>query len=84
MANNRMFLKCKKCNETHILMKYYPSQCWYLFVPYTIKKFNYENMETDLNEWVEKHFVECYDKDYDTGGNPFELEYEEKAGKKDG
>jgi len=30
MANNRMFIKCLKCNELKMLAKYYPSSGWHM------------------------------------------------------
>ena len=61
MANNRMWLVCKKCKEKVLLMKYYPSTSWYIF------------HEELTNDFMEKHL---HNADKGIGNTKWKLKFE--------
>lgn len=73
MANNRLFLKCKKCGERFFLGKYYPSTGWYTDADY------YKNsaMHDKLNTWFDAHMHEY--RDHLFGPLHFCIEFESKG-----
>jgi hypothetical protein len=66
MSNDRLYLRCKKCGEHKLLLKYYPtgSHLW----------------EPDkLCDWMDLHWAACHNAPPELGNNPrFDLLTEEQ------
>jgi len=56
MANNRMFVKCKICGAKFMLLKYYPSEGWYVYLPDS----GADERIKEIDEWLEEHRHENY------------------------
>lgn len=73
MANNRMRLVCRACQESFPLAKYYPSEGWYI---------NREDSQlaqfgSDLSLWLDQH------KHYSVFGNEIGLEFDHEQQKQE-
>lgn len=55
MANDRLYLKCRKCPEMITLFKYYPGGGYY---PY----------QGDLGEFLNEHVMKCFKFGFDFNG----------------
>jgi hypothetical protein len=53
MANNRMFLRCKKCGEDFMLCKFYPDSGYYI-------EDNWKLYKKNFNDFLQKHSFECF------------------------
>ena len=47
MANNRLYAVCKICNQFKGILKYYPSNSWYM-----------HNEHSGIEKWFEEHMHE--------------------------
>jgi len=68
MANNKMYLNCKKCNKSGYFAKYYPSNGWFMN----------NKIFKELNVFLQEH-KNCsleFDHLYDDNGENFRLLYE--------
>lgn len=78
MANNRIYLKCKICGNTHAFAKFYPSggfiagdsAGWYMS----------HGQPERMNEFFEEHQHDVDSKTF--GGYQYELEYDVLEDKK--
>lgn len=55
MANDRLYLKCRKCPEMITLYKYYPSG-------------GYSSLEGGLGDFLDKHVQGCFRFGFDLEG----------------
>ena len=82
MANNRMYIKCTKCNmdNTFLLCKYYPNTNWYFWsMP------NVDAREERMNIFLDEHrHTELEEYDFNDGLNNFEIIYEHGEPNEDG
>lgn len=80
MANNRLRIRCRKCDEVCRIAKYYPSTGWFPISLWQNPDGTDETFEQGavafakrLEAFLEKHSHEATM----TGGSPFDIEYEE-------
>lgn len=89
MANNRIFLRCRKCGSILFLGKCYERGYFY-------ENYHNSNLETELNDFYEKHaycqeplnesdikYIDTKFKPEDSYYNRFEIAYEVEKDKKD-
>jgi hypothetical protein len=62
MANNRIYLVCKKDHKYFSIAKYFPGPGWYSYIG-----------NEDFNNWLEKH---SHNSKNDMYGEMFDLVYE--------
>lgn len=67
MANNRLLLKCKVCNEVTVIAKFYPSEAagWYAR----------DSVASQMNDFFDKHYHYHLDGGLE-GGYQYIMEYE--------
>src|SRR6056300_411441 len=80
MANNRLYLKCKRTGEQILLAKYYPSTGWYSPKDNLIKQLN-DMLERDsfpntTHKYAEQEGIKAQGGMYDAHAH--ELVYEEE------
>ena len=69
MANDRIYLRCKRCGEAMFLGKTFgDGYYWSQYKPYTLQE--------TLNGFYDKHFICVYPSEDDMGENVFEIVYE--------